>query len=324
MWRAFLEDLLLIGNLSIVTTWDSRLSVELGPDRFRGFRDRLDVHLVRTPDEEHRLFRELCATCDTTYVIAPELNDELSRRVTVATQASPCRGSGSRGSGNSEVNAIDLCGDKWALFQHFRERRIATIPTVRINDMIGCELLPWPRVLKLRMGAGSQSMQTIHTLANWNQVVKELIPSDRLTEVLVQPLIRGESYSMGGIIDREGIVHLLPLAEQRIDMTSEFAYLGGRIPADKECSGLCVLVRQAMESVPGLRGFVGVDVLLPESSPESPLIVEINPRLTTSYIGYRALCCENLASLWVDGNTRTSALHWKRGTVDFDASGAFL
>ena len=45
-------------------------------------------------------------------------------------------------------------------------------------------------------------------------------------------------------------------------------------------------------ALPGLRGYIGVDVILTESE---AVVIEVNPRLTTSYLGVRA------------------ALAWRRG-----------
>ena len=41
---------------------------------------------------------------------------------------------------------------------------------------------------------------------------------------------------------------------------------------------------KAVEAVSGLKGYVGVDIILTD---KEPIIIEINPRLTVSYIGLR-------------------------------------
>jgi predicted ATP-grasp superfamily ATP-dependent carboligase len=46
--------------------------------------------------------------------------------------------------------------------------------------------------------------------------------------------------------------------------------------------------------VPGLAGFVGVDLVLADGG---PVVVEINPRLTTAYLGLRRACAANVAAL---------------------------
>jgi predicted ATP-grasp superfamily ATP-dependent carboligase len=48
------------------------------------------------------------------------------------------------------------------------------------------------------------------------------------------------------------------------------------------------------EDVAGLRGYVGVDVVLGE---REAALIELNPRLTTSYLGLRAAFDQNLAGL---------------------------
>jgi predicted ATP-grasp superfamily ATP-dependent carboligase len=46
--------------------------------------------------------------------------------------------------------------------------------------------------------------------------------------------------------------------------------------------------------VPGLRGYVGVDVMLSDAG---AVVIEINPRLTTAYLGIRQAVRENVAEL---------------------------
>ena len=68
----------------------------------------------------------------------------------------------------------------------------------------------------------------------------------------------------------------------------------------------CTLAEQALRTVPGLRGFVGVDLVLQNSVDDQAgsqdVVIELNPRMTMSYIGLRALCRQNLASLLFDIN----------------------
>ncbi len=71
-------------------------------------------------------------------------------------------------------------------------------------------------------------------------------------------------------------------------------------------------------SVPGLRGWVGVDLVLPDDGP--PVVVEINPRLTTSYLGYRRLTGTNLAERWLRG-AANGTIAWGRRRVDFRPDG---
>jgi hypothetical protein len=51
------------------------------------------------------------------------------------------------------------------------------------------------------------------------------------------------------------------------------------------------------------------------------LIVELNPRLTTSYIGYRQLCEDNLMERLLFPDRCGQPLCWRTGSVAFDANG---
>ena len=66
---------------------------------------------------------------------------------------------------------------------------------------------------------------------------------------------------------------------------------------------------------------MGLDLLVPQQNPEELLIVEINPRLTTSYLGYRALADGNLAEYLLPQSQPETPLRWKPNIVRFTADG---
>ena len=204
MLRALLGDLLRIPSLQVVTTWDRRLSEELGLES-----RALQVIPVSGPEEEREVFTRLCHETDAIYVIAPELDDELSRRVSVPFHSAKERSFAVQKttprSLNCSVEAVNLCGDKWAMYEHFTRCGIPTIPTCLASE--DCSLLPWTRVLKLRMGAGSQLMQLVTSLDAWEQVVLSYDSTHRCTEAIAQPWVRGRALSVGAVIDRSGTLH---------------------------------------------------------------------------------------------------------------------
>ena len=72
------------------------------------------------------------------------------------------------------------------------------------------------------------------------------------------------------------------------------------------CSGIVVnamsgdrdrlepLALEIARALPGLWGYVGVDIIV---TPAGPVVIEINPRLTTSYVGLKASIDRNPAGL---------------------------
>ena len=76
-----------------------------------------------------------------------------------------------------------------------------------------------------------------------------------------------------------------------------FNYLGGTMPAP--CPDAVPQLKKAVEAVAGLRGFVGVDFIW-NAATRHAMILEINPRPTTSYVGLsRLLPGGMLARAWL-------------------------
>ena len=74
-----------------------------------------------------------------------------------------------------------------------------------------------------------------------------------------------------------------------------FAYRGGTTPLDhplaKRAGEEAV---RACEAISGLRGYVGVDLVITKSE---AVVIEVNPRLTTAYLGVRSALAENVAAM---------------------------
>jgi predicted ATP-grasp superfamily ATP-dependent carboligase len=71
-------------------------------------------------------------------------------------------------------------------------------------------------------------------------------------------------------------------------------YDGGVVPFEHELSVKAEsIAKKAVDSLDGLKGYVGVDLLLDEENGEI-YIIELNPRLTTPYIALRRILNFNL------------------------------
>jgi len=73
-----------------------------------------------------------------------------------------------------------------------------------------------------------------------------------------------------------------------------FSYRGSEIPFSSDKHEETInLAKQAVALVPGLSGYIGMDILI---AVEGCYLLEINPRLTTSYIGLRLVVNMNKES----------------------------
>ena len=71
---------------------------------------------------------------------------------------------------------------------------------------------------------------------------------------------------------------------------------------DARAPALDMLARAVVAALPGLRGFVGIDLVW-SSALDAPVAIEVNPRLTTAFVGLsrrlgRNVGAEVLAASW--------------------------
>jgi predicted ATP-grasp superfamily ATP-dependent carboligase len=121
---------------------------------------------------------------------------------------------------------------------------------------------------------------------------------------------------------------VLPAALQHLSEDGRFRYEGGSLPLTGPLGARAQrLAERAVRAVPGLLGFVGVDLILGHADDGSgDAVIEINPRLTTSYVGLRRMARFNLAEalLAVVQDTLLPELTWSQESIRFCPNGQVL
>ena len=86
------------------------------------------------------------------------------------------------------------------------------------------------------------------------------------------------------------------------------------------------LVLEAIECLPPLRGYIGFDLVLGDGDGSGrDVVIEVNPRLTTSYVGLREVSRPNLAGAIIDiALGETAELSFCREPIEFVADGSIL
>ncbi|MGQ0633807.1 MAG: ATP-grasp domain-containing protein [Planctomycetaceae bacterium] len=320
MLAAVVEDFCRVPGVRVTTTWDARL----GPPPV----DAVQVVRVESSADELPTFYELARLCDATLVIAPETQGILAERCRVVERlAGRLLGPGSR--------AVELCASKAGLVSALQIAGVPAIPAVlgrpvlRLSSDQGlprlffdAESVGFPLVVKPDDGAGSQSTYLIRDAAEFTRLQPALESDPLLQRAVWQPYVSGRAVSVGLLISGTGDrVEVFPPAEQTLSNDGRFRYLGGAIPArGVDLESVQDVACRACRAVNGLRGYAGVDLIVPDESPERPIVVEINPRLTTSYIGYRRLATENLAQRMLAGEWQMPG-SWRPESVAFSADG---
>jgi predicted ATP-grasp superfamily ATP-dependent carboligase len=265
------------------------------------------VEVVTLADQ--RRFYETAASCDWTLVIAPEFDDQLHDLSQAVLD------SGGRLLGSRPI-AIGLTGDKLATADYWRRRGLRH-PRTELLDPEAFASFPPPWVMKPRYGAGSQATFLIRNCDDGMGVWSPAFHECGDGEFIVQQYVRGQAASVALLIAPGQTIPLLP-ARQHLSNDGRFRYQGGSLPFPSPLADRAIRIAlAAVAGIDGLQGYVGVDLVLGADGDD--FAIEINPRLTTSYIGLRQLCRGNLAELMLKG-ARGEAMEpplWAAGDIRF-------
>lgn len=182
-------------------------------------------------------------------------------------------------------DAVRLTADKLALSSHLQRAGVPT-PEARAFP---------PSVVKPRFGCGCQETFILDG------------------DFIVQSHVIGQAVSVAFING----MPLRPCSQEIGEEGGKLSYRGGSLPLphDLERRALSLACRAA-GAISGLTGYYGVDLVLGD---EGDWVIEVNPRLTTSYVGLRELARNNLMAVLL--GLDTSPLSWRRGVVSFTPDG---
>jgi predicted ATP-grasp superfamily ATP-dependent carboligase len=266
----------------------------------------VDVHASADHD---RAFDRYAAHADWTLVIAPEIGGVLTERCRRITAlggrplASPPR-------------LIELASDKHATAEHLRQ---AGVPAPKGIPFTLGERWPsdfsYPAIWKPRDGAGSAGLRYVEHSGG------AIPPPDGRPGRLEEFQGPGTAASVAFLCGPEACIPLPPCGQQLDD---GFHYLGGWLPLAPALARRATrLAQKAIQSLPEPLGYVGLDLVLGrQEDGRGDVVIEINPRLTTSYIGLRAACRENLAEAMLAIATgRPYNLTFRDELIQFTADG---
>lgn len=200
--------------------------------------------------------------CDAGLVIAPdELLGDVTRLVEESTANLGC-----------QSESVRLCADKLECTRKLRQSGIPVPETIGSGEYNG------EYVVKPRFGCASEG---IHK--SKKGILKEGFIATRF--------IKGEHLSVSIITGKTQLP--LTVNEQLIEINDEISYKGGKVPY--YCQRNAELIETAKKTlkVLGCNGYAGVDIVLGDS----PYVVDVNPRPTTSLIGISRVLDVEIADL---------------------------
>ena len=191
------------------------------------------------------------------------------------------------------AESIRIASSKRATSERLRESGISTTRGADAGVAGGSDAVRW--VVKPDDGAGACDTRVHATLAGALADRDGRGTSRRRTTV--EAWEEGEALSLSLLcaIDQ---VELLSVNRQRIEIGDDGAvhYRGVDIDIPRDArrdAVLASLARDVARALPGLGGYVGVDVVMRPDG--APVVIEVNPRVTCSYVGLSRALGRNVA-----------------------------
>ena len=270
-----------------------------------------EVREVQSQYEHDEEFRELAGTADFTLAIAPEFDGHLLH----------CLGMIAESGGNNlgcDTHFTKIAGNKQRTATRLANAGVP-VPEAIMLEPEAAKLpaaFEYPAVLKPVDGAGSQQTMLLSKASDepppsvWPQRLERFCP--------------GIATSVSLLCGPEQRL-LLPPCRQHLSTDGKFTYLGGSRLMEAELARRATsLAERALNAMPPAYGYVGVDLVLGHDAEGSEdYVIEVNPRLTTSYVGLRAMTSINLTSAMVEiaRGGIVPALEWNEERVEYFVDG---
>jgi len=266
MLKALIDELTVLPSVKLTVLLDRRCNVLDLPQS-------IEIIWVSAGQSVYDLLPALIDASDLVWPIAPEMGSQLLNISKLVEDKS-------KRLLNSSSESIAICSDKLMTVQVLKKKSITPVIDAQQLDEFSQEFVgQW--VIKPKDGAGCLDCFFVSSKTEFNEIIKQI---KEPFNYLIQPYIKGESLSLSCLF-KNGVVWLLCCNKQLVSIKQgKFELNACQVNiVNKNRSAYQHLINQVAEVIPGLWGYVGIDIIQPELG--QALIVEINPRLTTSYAG---------------------------------------
>ena len=156
-------------------------------------------------------------------------------------------------------------------------------------------LTPLKLIIKPLMGVDCEDIVIIENIEDLTlDLDKIFTPGSR---IIVQEYVDGVDISVSLLSDGKKAIPI-SLNQQFVELKNDKGtYLGGKIPYESKYKDEAFeIAKNAVEAIDGLKGFVGVDLLINNDEKDiySVYLLEINSRFTTPYVGLKQISNINI------------------------------
>ena len=271
-------------------------------------------------DEPKKFLASIAKINDAVYVVAPETGQTLHSLVALVEQTGKV-------SLNCESSAIQEVADKTVLYDILKKNGLSTPKTLVLNmndslDEVKRSIkskLTYPLMVKPADGVSCGGLSLLKEDGLLENAIEKIKVTSTNEHFIVQEFIEGEAAS-ASLICTKGKAMTISLNHQTVKFggaTEVSSYEGGAVPFEHPLKQKAFAVaKKTVGCFVGLRGYVGVDFVLAKNK---LFVLDVNPRLTTSYVGISRIANFNVAQEIVDAvlKGKMSAKHEKTGYICF-------
>ncbi|TBN54598.1 ATP-grasp domain-containing protein [Hansschlegelia quercus] len=267
MRDALARDLSDLPGVSLITTHDARFSPPKGV-----------ASVSVTPGRDPwRLWAYCAEKCQVAWVVAPE-TDGLLRRLTEICLESDAMVVG------PDIRSIMTTSSKKLTSDALIAAGVPALPTWTGDDLPAG--VSGRFVVKPDDGAGCIETRLVEG---------PLGPGTLKPGDVVQPFAEGDAASLTVLCSRSQTTLLAANRQHVTIVDGAFRFGGLTVGALPDRDGaLTTLADRVAKAIPGLEGIFGIDLVITR---QGPVVVEVNPRVTTSYAGLREAIGLNPATL---------------------------
>ena len=273
MRDALLSELSMLAY-QISTTVDARLEAPNHCDICRE---------VAAAEDVWQLWEDEISKVDAVWVIAPETDGYLERVTAIALKQNK------RVIG-CDLKAVRAFSRKFETYQLLERAGIQTIPTYMFRDWQGHAGTAW--LAKPNDGAGCE--ETV-CFAQAKDLERWIVKNNKQKTHVIQPFLMGDVASASCVM-HQGQAYLLSCNEQHVIVKNNVLHFEGCVVngLQQYWEAFTKVANGIAQLLPGIAGYVGLDLIVGDSG---ITVVEVNPRLTTSYVALPEAAGYNIAEL---------------------------
>ncbi len=266
MLHALLKSLAGIEHIEYAVMLDARLIGRLETIH-------VPCRLIGAEQSFHPVFEALIKGFDAVWPIAPESEGILQSLCSAVERANKILLT-------SPASAVAIAGNKWLTYQCLRHYAIPVVETSLLADFT---YFPGKWMVKPVDGVGCEASFRTQNVPDFNSITAGLDKDN----YIIQPHLDGDKISLSCLF-KQGRGWLICANRQHFAFSdNRYRLTGLTVNLDKDLALYRALVQDIAGAMPDLWGYAGIDLI--ESNGQF-WVLEINPRLTTSFAGIDKAC----------------------------------